>query len=152
VLASAPAGTGAVQFFTPDFRNAMIHEFDATVEHLVMRSTMVSVSYLTSRGRRLPSFFDRNLSLPTSTQTYTISGGPFDGQTLTVPAFRGARPNPNFGSLTEIVSNVRSTYNAMAIQLNRHFTRGLQFQFNYTLSKATDTLQTSTTFTSNNIP
>ena len=152
VLSSAPAGAGAVQYFSPDFRNAMIHEFDATVERLIMRSTMVSASYLTSRGRRLPSFFDRNLSVPTSTQTYSITGGPFDGQTVTVPAFRGTRPNPNYGSLTEIVSTVHSTYNALALQLNRHFTGGVQFQFNYTLSKATDTLQTSTTFTSNNIP
>jgi hypothetical protein len=152
VLASAPAGTGAVQFFGPDFRNSMIHELDATVERLVMRSTMVSISYLTSRGRRLPSFYDRNLNEPTSTQTYTITGGPYDGQTVTVPAFRGVRPNTNYSSITEIVSKVRSTYNAMALQLNRHFSRGLQFQFNYTLSKATDTMQTSTTFTANNTP
>jgi hypothetical protein len=100
----------------------------------------------------LPSFYDRNLSQPTGTQTYTVTGGPFDGQTVTVPAFRGPRPNPNYGNLTEIVSKVRSTYNAMVLQFNRQFDRGLQFQLNYTLSKATDTLQTSTTFTANNTP
>jgi hypothetical protein len=40
----------------------------------------------------------------------------------------------------------------MALQLNRKLSSGLQFQFNYTLAKATDTLQTSTTFTSTNTP
>src|SRR5204862_2126536 len=121
VLASAPAGTGAVQYFSPDFRNSMIHEVDATFEHLVMRSTMASISYLSSFGRRLPSFYDRNLNAPTGTQSYLVVGGPYDGQTVTVPAFRGARPNTNYSSITEIVSRVRSTYNAMALQLNRHF-------------------------------
>jgi hypothetical protein len=152
VLSSAPAGSGAIQYFAPGYRNAMIHEIDLTAERQIMRHTLLAVSYLSSLGRRLPSFYDRNLSAPTSTQTYTVSGGPYDGQTVTVPAFRGARPNPNYGALTEIVSKVNSTYNAMAIQLNRQLSDGLQFQFNYTLSKATDTLQTSTTFTTTNVP
>src|SRR5204862_2834350 len=124
-----------------------IHEMDVAVERQIMRNTSFSASYLSSLGRRLPSFYDRNLSAPTPAQTYTLTGGPLDGQTVTVPAFRGPRPNLNYGSLTEIVSQVRSTYNAMALQLNRQMSQGLQFQFNYTLSKATDTLQTSTTFT-----
>ena len=141
VLASAPAGTGAIQFFSSNFRNPMIHQFDATVERQIMRGTVLSASYLSSLGRRLPSFFDRNLSAPNSTQTYTITGGPYDGKTVTLPVFRGARPNPNFGSLTEIVSQVHSTYHAMVLQLNRQFSQGLQFRFNYTLSKATDNMQ-----------
>ncbi len=152
VLASAPAGSGSLQYFAPEFRNSLIHEIDATFERQVMKGTVVAVSYLSSLGRRLPTFYDRNLSVPTSTQSYTISGGPYDGKTVTVPAFRGSRPNTNYGSITEIASKVRSTYNAMALQLNRQFSGGLQFQFNYTLSKATDTLQTSQTFTTSNTP
>ncbi len=152
VLASAPAGAGSVQFFSSDFRNPMIHEFDLTVERQIMRNTVVSASYLASLGRRLPSFYDRNLNAPTGTQSYSITGGPYDGQTVTVPAFRGTRPNTNYGSLTEIASRVHSKYNAMALQLNRQFSSGLQYRFNYTLARATDSLQTSTTFTANNTP
>jgi len=151
-LPSAPLGAGAAQFFNPDFKNAMIHEIDITAERQIMRNTVVSASYLSSLGRRLPTFYDRNLSAPTLTQTYTVVGGPYDGKSVTVPAFRGPRPNTGYGALTEIAGKVRSTYNALALQFNRQFSRGLQFQFNYTLSKATDTLQTSQTFTATNTP
>jgi len=151
-LASAPTGSGQIQFFSSDFKHPMIHEADVVFERQILRGTTVSGSYLLSLGRRLPAFYDRNLNAPTGTQRYSITGGPFDGQTVTVPAFRGTRPNPNFSSITEIVGTVRSKYNAMVLQLNRQMNRGLQFQVNYTLSKATDTLQTSQTFTTANTP
>ncbi len=152
VLTSAPAGAAAIQFFSPNFGNPMIHQADLIFEREVMRDTTVSVSYLLSVGRKLPTFYDRNLNAPTLTQTYTLVGGPFDGQTLTVPAFRGSRPNTSYAQMTEIASRVKSEYNALALQANRRFSGGLQFQASYTLSKAIDTLQTSTTFTANNIP
>src|SRR5262249_5087429 len=88
-LPSAPVGSGAIQFFSSDFQDPMIHQMDFVFERQVMRGTTVSASYLLSLGRDLPSFYDRNLNAPTGTQTYTLSGGPFDGQTISVPAFRG---------------------------------------------------------------
>jgi hypothetical protein len=151
-LASAPVGSGQIQFFSEDFKHPMIHQTDFIVERQITRGTTVSASYLLSLGRRLPGFYDRNLNAPTRTQTYSITGGPFDGQTVTVPAFRGTRPNPNFSAITELVSQVRSKYNAMVLQLNRQMTGGLQFQVNYTLSKSIDTQQSSQTFTTANTP
>jgi hypothetical protein len=47
---------------------------------------------------------------------------------------------------------VFSKYHALVLQANRRLTRGLQFQTNYTLSRASDNGQSSTTFTSNNLP
>src|SRR5262249_19220744 len=44
---------------------------------------------------------------------------------------------------------VDSTYNAMVLQVNKRFNKGLLFNANYTLSKAEDTGQNSTTFISN---
>ncbi len=152
VLTSAPASTGAIQFFSPNFRNPMIHQADLSFEREIMKNTTVSVSYMLSLGRRLPAFLDRNLSYPTGTQAFSVVGGPFDGQTVTIPVFPTARPNSGFGQLTEIASIVNSTYNAMVLQANRRFTGGLQFQFNYTLAKSEDFNQKSTTFTEGNTP
>lgn len=152
VLPSAPAGTSAIQYFSPNFSSPMIHQFDFAVERQISKDTAITASYLMSQGRKLPSFYDRNLSPTTATQTYTFTGGPMDGQTVTVPAYRGARPDANYSNMTEIVSTVRSSYNALALQANRRLSRGLQFQVSYTLSKATDTLQKSTTFTAGNTP
>ncbi|MFN0120009.1 MAG: hypothetical protein ACKV2V_05860, partial [Blastocatellia bacterium] len=152
VLASAPVGTGAIQFFSSTFNAPKIHQADLIFEREIMRNTQASISYLMSQGRRLPTFFDRNLNPPTGTFSYAVSGGPLNGQTVTVPAFRGARPNAAFGLLSEIASTVKSEYNAMVLQLNRRFSGGLQFMTNYTLSKAIDTNQRSATFTENNVP
>jgi Carboxypeptidase regulatory-like domain/TonB dependent receptor len=151
-LASAPASTGAIQFFSSDFESPTIHQGDIIFEREVLRDTTFSASYLISIGRKLPIFLDRNLNFPSATQTYTISGGPFDGQSVTVPAFRGLRPNTGFSAMTEIASIVPSEYHAMVLQLNRRFSKGLQLNANYTLSKATDYNQGSVTFTTDNVP
>ncbi|MCG3145322.1 MAG: hypothetical protein HONDAALG_02912 [Gammaproteobacteria bacterium] len=152
VLASAPAGTGAIQFFAKDFGNPEIHQFDLIIERQVGRDTTVSASYLGSIGRRLPTFYDRNLTAPTATQTFAINGGPFNGKSLTIPVFATTRPLTTYAQLTEIASKVKSEYNAFVLQANRRLSGGLQFQASYTLSKATDTLQQSITFTTNNAP
>ncbi len=152
VLASAPAGAAAMQFFSANFNAPKIHQGDLIIERQIMRNTTVSASYLLSLGRRLPTFIDRNLLVPTTTFAYAVSGGPFNGQTVTVPAFRGTRPNTSFAQMTEIASTVKSEYNALVLQANRRFSGGLQFLASYTLSKATDFSQASVTFTANNIP
>lgn len=151
-LTSAPAGTGAIQFFASNYGNPMIHQTDLIFERELSRNVTVSASYLFSSGRRLPTFLDRNLNVPTDTQTYLINGGPFDGQTVTVPAFRGLRPNTSFTQMTEISSTVKSEYHSLVLQANRRFSNGLQFLASYTLSKATDDNQRSQTFTTGNVP
>jgi hypothetical protein len=152
VLASPPAGTIAAQFFAKDFGNPMIHQFDLILERELLKDLTVSASYLGSIGRALPTFYDRNLSTPNASQTFPIVGGPFDGQSLTLALFPTARPLTTYGALTEINSKVKSEYNAFVLQANRRFSHGLLLLANYTLSKATDTLQTSTTFTATNTP
>lgn len=152
VLPSAPAGTGSIQFFSKEYGNPEIHQFDVILERQLGRSMTVSAAYLGSMGRKLPTFYDRNLSAPTATQSFAINGGPLGGQTLTIPVFATTRPLTTYAQLTEIASKVKSEYNAMVLQVNRRLTKGVQFSANYTLSKAIDTLQTSTTFTANNVP
>jgi len=54
--------------------------------------------------------------------------------------------------MTEIRSIVSSRYYGFVAQLNRRLTNGLQFQVNYTRSRAHDTGQASQTFTATNSP
>ena len=161
VLTSAPAGTANIQYFAEHFAAPQIHQIDLVLERQIARNTVVSVSYLASLGRRLPTFIDRNLTPPNATRLLNIpatdpttgqSNGPFAGQTFTVPLFNGARPLTAYGAITEISSTVKSEYNALVLQANRRLTKGLQFQTSYTLAKATDTGQVSQTFTATNLP
>jgi outer membrane receptor protein involved in Fe transport len=152
LITPATLVTPAVQYFQDDFQLPQIHQIDAVVEREIARNTVVSASYLFSYGRNLPNFVDTNLAAPTRFGTYSIVGGPFDGQTWRIPVFTAARPNPSFAQITEIRSNVFSKYNALVLQANRRLTNGLQFQANYTLSRAQDNGQSSVTFTTNNLP
>jgi hypothetical protein len=141
-----------VQFFSPKFQLPQIHQWDFIFEREIARNTVVSASYLGSFGNSLPNFVDTNLNPPTGSGTFTMVGGPFDGQKWTIPLFLGARPVNGYGRLTEIRSDVFSKYHALVLQANRRLTDGLQFQMNYTLSRSYDNGQSSQTFTTNNLP
>jgi outer membrane receptor protein involved in Fe transport len=152
VLASAPAGTAAIQFFQNHFQAPLIHQMDLVYEREIARNTVASVSMLMSFGRNLPTFVDVNLRQPTGVSNYSILDGPFAGQTYTVPLYTGTRPVTAFGAMTEIRSTVSSRYYGFVAQLNRRLTDGLQFQVNYTRSRSHDTGQGSQTFTATNSP
>lgn len=153
-----PFGAGAIQFFSRNFQAPLINQYDVILEHQIMKNTVVSVSYIGSLGRNLPTFFDLNYQRSTTapTSTFTIFGGPTNGQTFTLPFYSRVVLNPGSTSqgpnLTRIQSTVKSEYNALVLQANRRFTDGLQFQASYTLAKSTDTNQNSATFTQTNSP
>ena len=141
---------GAIQYFQKNFQAPLINQYDVIVERQIAKNTVVSVSYIGSLGRNLPTFVDYNLQPTNTSATYTIVGGPQNGQTFTLPTY--SRPSNGFAQLTQIESTVSSEYNALVFQANRRFTRGLQFQASYTLAKSTDTNQNSATFTQSNSP
>ena len=149
ILASAPAGTAAVNYFRNGFQNPLIHQGDFIVEREVARNTVISASYLFSFGKNLTTFVDTNLNPPTGQGRINILDGPLAGNTWVYPYYRGTRPNTSFGNILEIRDSVSTKYHALVLQANRRLTNGLQFQTSYTLSRAQDNggAQSSATFT-----
>jgi len=162
------SGLGIV-FFDKNFHLPQIHETDLTVEREIAHNTMVSVSYLGSFGRHLPDFVDINTGAALTNITYSVApGGPLTAGTYTTQFFAttstvtktpgGAivsssstsRPNPNFGAMSEIFSAINSSYNALALQLNRRMTQHLQFSANFTWSHSLDFGQNASTFSDTN--
>jgi hypothetical protein len=140
---SPSLGKPSIAYFPGDFRLPGAEEFDAILEHQIGASSVISVSYIGSIGRFLPIGLDTNLPTPT-TVTYTIDGGPLNGQTVAYPFFAGARPNPNYLKMVEYCTCGTSHYNAFVAQFNRHISRGLQFNLAYTYSRDTDDVTTTT--------
>ncbi len=154
-VTAAPGAGGNkpdIVVFSPNMHMPMIHQSDIILERQIGTNMVVSFSALFSQGRDLPTFVDTNLPAPVGTTTFTLIGGQFAGQTITVPKYTGARPNTNFGRITEIQSTIHSSYQGYVLQLNRRLTHGLQFQTSYTFSRAKDNNQTSQTFTNGNVP
>lgn len=153
---AAPPGLNIIQF-AANSKLPQVHEFDLEVEREVAKNTAVSVSYVGSLGRHLPRFVDTNLAAPTQTTTYTVVGGPFDGQKVTVPFFGvpstltgTRRPNNTVQAVTDISYSVNSNYNALVVALNRRLYQSFQIQSSFTWSRANDFGQASQTFTATN--
>jgi hypothetical protein len=145
---------GAIQFFSENFQAPKIHQYDFILEHQLMTNTVVSVAYIGSLGRHLPTFYDLN-NARTGSTNYTVVDGPAAGTNFTLPLYtRVVRfPNSTNGpAMTRIQSTVKSDYNALVLKGERRFTDGLQFQASYTLASSRDTNQNSATFTQTNSP
>lgn len=152
IAPAPPSGTlrPDVVAFSDTIENPIIHQFDMVFEQKLAANMAFSIGYIGSLGRSLPSFLDANLNPPAKTIKYTVSGGSDNGVSFTMPLFTGPRPNLNFGRITLVSDTVTSKYNAFIFRLERRMSRGVQVQAFYTYARATDTGQSSQTFTSPN--
>jgi hypothetical protein len=145
---------GAVEF-APNFRNAEIHQAEATVEETLPGHVQLSATAAVSLGRRLPITIDTNLdpALNPGTITYAVvdgtGKGPIRTPQITVPFFAswpstnsptgfGGRLNSHYQQITEIISGANSTYEAAILRVSRSSRRGLGFHVRYTYGHAMD--------------
>lgn len=171
IISNPPTANRNAVFLDPHFQDPEIHQFDLTLERDMGWGTVVSASYLGSFGRELPDFADLNICTglnisgsntqttgciaPTPITYQVLGGGPLGSGTYTTSLFRPftttqARPNANFGSLTDIFSGINSRYNALAIQVNHRMNHHIQFNASYTYSRAVDYGQNAQTFSATN--
>jgi outer membrane receptor protein involved in Fe transport len=149
VQASLNPPTPSSYYLASNLQNPMVHEFDLVLQQQVGRGTIVSVNYLGGLGRELTNFVNTNLSSTMTPTTITIADpsgkGPLaNGATYVVPAYT-SYVNKNFTTITEVASNVNSSYNAFVAEVQNRSLRSLQFDVNYTWSHALDFNQNATT-------
>ncbi|HEV7675555.1 MAG TPA: carboxypeptidase regulatory-like domain-containing protein, partial [Candidatus Angelobacter sp.] len=154
-LTGSPATPPAVVFFDRHFQNPQIHQADVTLERDLGWNTVLSLSYLGSFGRELPSFVDTNIFPSSRNITYSVlNGGPLAGpyttKLFTAQSATIKRPNNSFGAVTDIFSGVNSNYQAMAVQLNHRLSHHIQFAVNYTWAHALDYGVNGSTFNDTN--
>jgi hypothetical protein len=158
----APAAASSIvpssAYFAQNFQNPAAHEMDFFVQQVLGKGTVLQLGYLGSLGRTLPNFLDTNLAAPTTTATVTVGAptsaaagsGPLAvGTTYNVPVFTGYI-NKNFTNITEVISNINSSYNAFTVDLNNRGFHRLIFDANYTWSHALDYNQNAQTGTTTN--
>jgi hypothetical protein len=169
---TASAGiTPSSFYYAPNLQNPAVHEMDLAVQQVLGKGTVASVEYLGALGRTLPNFLDTNLAPPEVTATITVGAptnaafgsGPLPvGSTYKIPTFGTCTASPTcpyptgyintaFTNITEYISNVNSSYNALVMDINNHSLHNLTFDFNYTWSHALDYNQNASTGTSTNL-
>jgi outer membrane receptor protein involved in Fe transport len=139
-----------------NLQNPQVQEFDLVIQQELGRGNIFQISYLGSLGRELPNLLDLNLDPTTManvaiTIVDTTGKSPLSG-TITVPTFtqygNTALFGPsavNFQNITELISNVNSSYNALAVEVQNRSWHSLQYDASYTWSHALDFNQDATT-------
>ena len=106
----------------PNIKNAYSQQASIQVERELSASTSLSVGYLHTRGLHL--ILSRNVNVP----RFPVSAG--------VPNL--GRPDPRFANIGRFESSGESSYDGLALSLNRRFQGWFGARVAYTFSKAID--------------
>ncbi len=106
-----------------------INSWQLSVEHQFLNSYMASIAYVGSHGSNLETGTDAN-------QITNAAGLADIGAQNTL--VQSDRPFPAWGQLQGFNYNGISNYNALQTTINRRFTNGFVFSFNYTWSHFLD--------------
>lgn len=142
-LAAIPTGASvsaaSLQFAAPDWHTPYSEQATFAVERQLTRDIGLTTSYIWSRGIQLYSV--RDLNLPTTSTNFTYIIDDANGNqtgTYTTPVLTGTRPDTRYGGVYQDENGVTSFYNALAVQLNKRFSRGFQAALSYTWSHEID--------------
>ena len=137
--ATAPSGL-SIQFMDPHFRTPYSEQGTIAIERQLMNDLALTTSYIWSRGVALIGVRDLNMPpLSSTTFTYTIAdanGNPVG--TYATPIYLGTRPDKRYGGVYQAENGVNSYYNALAVQLRKRFSHGLQADLSYTWAHEID--------------
>jgi hypothetical protein len=137
-LAGLPPGTvqvsSTVQGMAPDFVNARTWQNSLTYERELWRDFSASIGYRYTRGWDLPVINDINLAGITPVRLLEDGRGVYSAAVNA-----GTRVDPRYNRIRLVESVGESWYQGMTAQVTKRFSRGVQFNFNYTLGKGEDT-------------
>lgn len=141
--------TQDAQIISQDFENTYAMHFQGQIEQALTDNLSATLGYIHSGGRHLPVYAQANcrpipgVTLADGRPVYgtrTIQLNPGIPATFNNVSISSCtnKINPNFNNIFEVNSVGSSQYDAMTFQLNKRFSQGYQFSFNYTLSRAVD--------------
>jgi outer membrane receptor protein involved in Fe transport len=155
--------TPSVDYFAKNFQNPQIHEFDLSVQRELGHGNYLTVDYMGALGRELPNFLNVNLN-PAGLKQGTLTIAPGTGgscgplacgkqiqtEFYQKSSVANAVFTTHYGSITELASNINSSYNAAVVDFQNRGNKYAQFDVNYTWSHALDYNQNQSTSPSTN--
>ncbi len=123
-------GVYSNQTYAPyDTRPGQINQWQLSIEHQLGHDYMLSVAYVGSHGSHLEYINDLNQTTSPTLLAENAAAG---------SALQANRPFPDWGTLTGAIYSGKSNYNAVQFELNKHYSNGLLFSFNYVYSHFLD--------------
>jgi hypothetical protein len=143
-------------YFDRHFQNPQVDQASLSLQQQIGRRTSITVSALASIGHELPQFLDSNIDLTNvatihyilNTTTNPSHAGPIQAP-FTAP-FYFARLNPAYGSITRILSESNSRYQAAVVRVRQRIIHSLTFNIAYTYAHAIDDNPSTSAFASLN--
>ena len=111
---------------SPDFENMYAVHSNVQIEQAITSDLSIALGYVHSGGRHIPVYRSIN--------RVGVVRSLADGR----PVFGETRLDPRFDQIQMAESAGVSRYDALTLQLNRRYARGLQLSANYTFSRAVD--------------
>lgn len=128
---TTPFFIGAI--FAQNFHLGITQSWNVSVEHAVGQNTVVRLAYVGGESYHQSVVIDQNPGIYATGKTRSTY--------------------PNFQAILTDFSLGTSSYNALQLGLERHLSRGLQFQSNFTWSKTLDTTSSgNVSFGTQNLP
>ena len=143
ILSAVPSGISLsaanIQFADPNLKTPYSEQGTVAVERELMKNLVLTTSYIWSRGVQLYSVRDLNMPTTTTPFTYIIDddAGHQTG-TYTTDVVIGKRPDTRYNGINQDENGVTSSYNALAVQLDKRFSRSFQGSLAYTWSHEID--------------
>ncbi|MBI4874342.1 MAG: TonB-dependent receptor [Acidobacteria bacterium] len=107
----------------PDFRNAIVQQWNLTLQRQFFGSYIAGVAYVGSKGNHLFMQTELNPGI------YSTVSRPLDQRRPLYPAF---------ASVTDYIAAGNSVYHGLQLSLNKRLSKGLTILANYTFSKLID--------------
>jgi hypothetical protein len=108
-----------------------VQNWQFSIQHEIFANTVLDVAYVGNRGQNLALLADYNQARPLTPEEFAL---PPQQQ----PTLQARRPIQGFGTISAVLPEGFSTYNALQVKLERRFAQGLYLLNSFTYSKAVD--------------
>jgi hypothetical protein len=134
----------------PDLQTPTVEAYTFSIERYLSPGTSLTVAYIGSHGYHEISSIDANVPGPTICPASPCPAG-YAAGTWYNPS-TATLANPALTNSTHWFSEGVSSYNALQVDVNHHFSHGLQFRGVYTYAKALDNGDSLNTSVATNSP
>jgi hypothetical protein len=114
-----------------DIKTPMIQNWQLSVQQEIFWNMVLDVAYVGNRADNLVLLADYNQARPLTPAEFALPAAQ-------QPSLQARRPIAGFGSISTVLPEGFSNYNALQIKLERRFAKGLYFLNSFTWSKAMD--------------
>ena len=121
-----------VTLYVPrDNQTASVQNWQLSIQQEIFGNMVLDVAYVGNRAKNLVILADYNQARPLTTAEFALPAAQ-------QPSLQARRPIQNFGTISAVLPEGFSNYNALQIKLERRFSQGLYFLNSFTWSKAMD--------------